>query len=149
VTAIPDLRLCLLTEEPLDPAAYLATIADARAGGHDLFVGTVRDHAEGRSVVRLEYSAHPTALALLEQVAREVLGRHEVIAAAVGHRVGALEIGDAAVVCAVSAAHREAAFAACRELIDELKARVPIWKHEFFSDGTSVWVGSGAEPTSR
>lgn len=140
------LRLCVIEPGRLDPSRFLDAVADAAAGGHDLFIGTVRNHAEGRSVDRLEYLAHPTARDAMEQVALEVISRHEVIAVAVGHRVGNLEIGDEAVVCAVSAAHREQAFAACRELIDLLKERVPIWKHEHFSDGRSHWVGTTATP---
>jgi len=138
----PSMRLCVLEEGTLDPTRFLTAVSDPTAGGHDLFVGTVRNHADGRAVARLEYSAHPTALAAMEEVAREVLSRHSVVALALGHRVGELQVGDAAVVCAVSAAHRDQAFSACRELIDLLKDRVPIWKHEHFVDGTSVWVGA-------
>lgn len=143
MSAIPaGLRLCVIDEAPLDPTRFQAAVADPGAGGHDIFIGTVRNHADGRAVARLEYSAHPTALTAMEQVVRQVMERHEVIAVALGHRVGMLEVGDAAVVCAVSAAHRDAAFAACRNLIDLLKEQVPIWKHEHFIDGGSEWVGT-------
>lgn len=147
IPADARLRLCVLREEPLDPREYLEAIADPSAGGHHLFIGTVRNHADGRSVERLEYSAHPTALEQMRVVGTEVLARHQVVAIALGHRIGALEVGDAAVICAVSAAHRDQAFAAGRDLIDLLKQRVPIWKHEHFSDGASVWVGTTDQNT--
>jgi molybdopterin synthase catalytic subunit len=136
------LRLCEIGTGPLEPSRFLAAIADPAAGGHDLFIGTVRREADGRDVGQLEYTAHPTSQAALEEVALEVIAHHDLVALAVGHRVGLLEIGDIAVVCAVSAAHRQEAFTACRELIDSLKARVPIWKNEHYLDGTSLWVGA-------
>jgi molybdopterin synthase catalytic subunit len=136
------LRLCQIDTQPLEPSRYLAAIADPAAGGHDLFVGTVRRVADGREVTQLEYTAHPSSQVALEDVALEVLAHHDLVALAVGHRIGLLEIGDIAVVCAVSAAHRQEAFTACRELIDALKARVPIWKNEHYLDGSSVWVGA-------
>jgi molybdopterin synthase catalytic subunit len=116
-------------------------VSDRRAGAVVSFVGAVRDHDHGRSVTDLEYEAHPNAGAVLEQVAQQVCGRHDVVAVAVVHRSGRLAIGDAALVAVVSAGHRGAAFAACADLVDAVKAQVPIWKHQFFADGTDEWVG--------
>ncbi|MFL6062408.1 MAG: molybdenum cofactor biosynthesis protein MoaE [Marmoricola sp.] len=135
-------RLLDVRDAVLDPAEVLAAVADPTAGGVNLFVGVVRDHDHGQDVVRLEYTAHPTALAELTAVAEEVVAEFEAVALAAVHRVGVLEIGDVAVVCAVSAAHRGQAYDASRALIDRLKQRVPIWKHQLFADGTEEWVGS-------
>lgn len=115
---------------------------DPAAGGVNVFVGAVRDHDHGNPVVRLEYSAHPTALTVLAEVAAEVAAEFDAIAVAAVHRTGVLAVGDLAVVSAVSAPHRDQAFAASRALIDRLKERVPIWKHQVFEDGTEEWVGS-------
>jgi molybdopterin synthase catalytic subunit len=139
---IPAIRLCSITEEPLDLVAARAAVADPAAGGEAVFLGVVRNEADGRDVLALEYSAHPTAQARLAEVAAEVVRNHDLIGLAVVHRVGELQIGDVAVICAVSSAHRQEAFTACRELIDQLKARVPIWKHEHFADGAQQWVGT-------
>ena len=127
---------------PIDECADL--VADPSAGAVVVFAGVVRDHDGGRSVAALEYSAHPTALDALRGVADAVAARDDVIAVAVVHRVGRLEIGDVAVVVAASAAHRDAAFAAARDLIDTLKSTVPIWKRQHYADGTSSWVGCDA-----
>jgi len=135
-------RLLALREVPLDVAEVTAAVSDAGAGGLTVFVGAVRDHDGGRSVSRLEYSAHPTALDRLAEVAAEVAAEFDVVAVAVVHRLGVLAVGDLAVVSAVSAAHRGTAFEASRALIDRLKERVPIWKHQEFSDGTEEWVGT-------
>ena len=134
------MRLVAVRDEQLDVAEVTAAVADRAAGGLNVFVGAVRDHDGGRDVVGLEYSAHPTAQARLAEVAAEVAEEFDVVAVAAIHRVGALRIGDLAVVSAVSAAHRDTAFAASRALIDRLKERVPIWKHQLFADGTEAWV---------
>lgn len=131
-----------IRSEPLDLDEVTGAVGDPAAGGVVTFTGVVRDHDDGRQVDHLAYTAHPSAPKALAEVAAEVAARDEVIALAVLHRVGRLDIGDAAVVMAVSAAHRGAAFAACARLIDELKARVPIWKEQTFSDGTTQWVGT-------
>jgi molybdopterin synthase catalytic subunit len=129
-------RLVAVRDRPLDVAEVTAAVADASAGGLNVFVGAVRDHDGGHDVRRLEYSAHPTA----EQRLAEVAAEFDVVAVAAVHRVGVLEVGDLAVVSAVSAAHRGTAFEASRALIDRLKQRVPIWKHQVFADGTEEWV---------
>jgi len=135
-------RLLDVRDQPLDVAEVIAAVADPAAGGLNVFVGAVRDHDGGQGVVRLDYSAHPTALDRLAEVAAEVAAEFEVIALAAVHRTGTLAIGDLAVVSAVSAAHRGQAFEASRALIDRLKERVPIWKHQVFEDGTEEWVGT-------
>lgn len=118
-----------------------AQVAHPGAGGIDVFVGCVRDENEGRPVVLLEYEAYrPMALAEMRRIAEEIEREAPGVRVAVAHRLGALRVGDLAVVCAASAAHRTEAFAACRKLIDEIKHRAPIWKREHGPDG-AYWVG--------
>ena len=136
------LRLLDIRDEPLSVDEVLAAVGDPAAGGTTLFVGSVRDHDSDREVTELGYEAHPEALTRLREVAERVAADPAVIALAAVHRSGDLKVGDLAVVVAVAAAHRGAAFAASWKLIDELKADVPIWKHQRFADGTSEWVGS-------
>jgi molybdopterin synthase catalytic subunit len=119
-----------------------AALADPAAGGVTVFVGAVRDHDGDQGVVGLSYSAHPTAQQRLAEVVEQVAARHDVIGLAAVHRVGDLDIGDAAVVVGASAVHRGEAFDACRALIDDLKLSVPIWKHQRFADGSDEWVGT-------
>ena len=138
----PEVRLCALTEEPIDVPAVLQAVADPAAGGENLFVGRVRDHDGGKGVLALDYTAHPTALTELRNVAEEVAGEYDVVAVSVVHRVGDLRVGDVAVALAVSAGHRDQAYLASRALIDRLKERVPIWKHQQFSDGDEEWVNT-------
>lgn len=139
----PDpIRLLDLRDTPLDPAEALAAVDDPAAGGTALFVGTVRDHDSGRGVSALSYSAHPSALEQMARIAAEVAAEYDVLRLAAVHRVGDLAIGDLAVVVATSCGHRGEAFTACRELIDRIKAGVPIWKHQVFADGSTEWVGT-------
>lgn len=128
-------------EAPLSIDEVLGLVRHPRCGGIAVFVGVVRDHDHGEAVASLDYSAHPSVVDALGEVSREVIARHDVARMAVVHRVGHLEVGDLAVVAAVSAAHRGAAFEGCRDLVDTLKARVPIWKHQQFTDGAAEWVG--------
>ncbi len=139
---LPVVRLVDIRETPLDVAEVLAALADRAAGGVDVFVGTVRDHDHDQGVTGLDYSAHPTAMERLVEVAERIAEKYDVVAVAAVHRVGRLAIGDAAVIVATAAAHRGEAFEASRALIDELKATVPIWKHQVFTDGTDEWVGT-------
>jgi molybdopterin synthase catalytic subunit len=125
---------------PLSVDEVRAAVADPAAGGIAIFMGTVRDHDHGRGVTALSYSAHPSAAAELGKVAEKVVASHPILALAVAHRTGDLQIGDLAVVAAVAAEHRDAAFAACEQLVNDLKATVPIWKHQFFTGGDSEWV---------
>jgi molybdopterin synthase catalytic subunit len=127
-------------EEPLVIAEHEAAVADSRAGAVVSFAGVVRDHDHGRGVVRLEYEGHPSASDVLRAVAEEIAADPDVIAIAVSHRVGPLEVGDIALAAAVSTAHRAAAFAACARLVDRVKEKLPIWKHQIFADGTDEWV---------
>ena len=128
--------------EPLSVDEVRLAVADPAAGAIALFVGTVRDHDHGRAVSALSYSAHPSGAQQLREVAEKVAGRFSVRALAAVHRVGDLEVGDLAVVVAAAADHRDEAFAACRALIEDLKATVPVWKQQSFPDGESEWVNS-------
>jgi molybdopterin synthase catalytic subunit len=128
--------------EPLSVDEVRAAVADPASGAIALFIGTVRDHDQGRAVAALSYSAHPSGASELRAVAEKVAGRFPVRALAAVHRVGELEIGDMAVVVAAAADHRDEAFAACRALIEDLKATVPVWKNQLFPEGESEWVNS-------
>lgn len=130
-----------LREDPLSVDEVLQAVAHPAGGGIAVFVGVVRDQDHDRGVIRLDYSAHPTAADTLTRVCRTVAARSDALRLAAVHRVGALRVGDVAVVVAVTARHRGQAFTACRDLIDTLKADVPIWKHQLFTDGVSEWVG--------
>jgi molybdopterin synthase catalytic subunit len=135
-------RLIAIRETELSLDEVRAAVAGPGAGGIALFAGAVRDTDHDQRVTGLSYSAHPLAEAELRRVAELVAGKFNVLGIAAVHRVGDLAIGDLAVVAAVACAHRGEAFDACRELIDVLKASVPIWKHQVFTDGTSEWVGT-------
>ncbi|GAA4671535.1 molybdenum cofactor biosynthesis protein MoaE [Frondihabitans cladoniiphilus] len=134
--------LSRVTADPVSVAACSDLVSASTAGAVVTFEGVVRDHDDGRGVVALEYEAHPTAMEVITRVAAEVAAAHPTVAVAVEHRVGPLRVGDVALACAVSSAHRAEAFAACAALIDEVKAQVPIWKKQDFTDGTSEWVAS-------
>jgi len=135
---MPDFRL---SEAPLDVPALRAPLLDARAGAHASFEGWVRDHHAGRAVDGLDYEAY-AALAEREgeRVMAEARARFDLLAACCVHRVGTLAVGDLAVWVGVSAAHRGAAFDACRYIIDEVKQRVPIWKREHYREGGADWL---------
>ena len=129
-----------LTEHRLVLDDLAAEVAAADRGAIVTFVGTVRDHHAGRAVRRLDYSAYPEmAESECEAIVAEARRRWPV-AVALRHRVGQLEIGDAAVAIVVASAHRDVAFEACRFVIDEVKRRVPIWKKEYYADGSVAWV---------
>lgn len=134
-------RLLAVRETPLSVDEVLEAVRDNTAGGTVVFVGTVRDEDGGKAVTGLGYSAHPSVERALREVAERVVADHPVRAIAAVHRVGDLAVGDLAVVVAASCPHRGQAFAACRQLIDDLKAQVPIWKHQSFDDGSDEWVG--------
>ena len=137
------IRLAQIRGVPLSVDEVLAAVADSGAGGTAVFVGTVRDEDHRRAVTGLGYTAHPQAEDRLREVMEKVVAGHDVRAIAAVHRVGDLAIGDLAVVVAAACPHRDQAFAACRALIDDLKAEVPIWKHQVFADGGDEWVGIG------
>ena len=130
-----------VTDTPIDTSLLLAAVADPAAGGTTLFVGTTRDENEGRVVERLEYEAYEAmAVREMQRIGADIARRWGVVAVAMVHRVGVVPVGEASVAVAVSAAHREEAFAACRYGIDTLKATVPIWKKEYYRGGEH-WVG--------
>ncbi len=138
-----DVVRAAVGEAPLDVAEHAALVEHAGAGAVVTFAGVVRDHDGGRAVVGLTYSAHPTAATIVAEVAADVAARaHGVRAIAVSHRIGPLNIGDVALACAVAADHRREAFVTCAELVDEIKQRLPIWKHQAFADGSDEWVNS-------
>jgi MoaE-MoaD fusion protein len=133
-----------VAEEPLSLEAAVAEVADERAGGIATFTGTVRRQSRGREVTHLEYEAYAEmAEEVMEKLAAELRERHELCAVAIHHRVGRLEVGEASVVIAVSAPHRQAALEACREAIDTLKETVPLWKKEVY-EGGEEWIGRGS-----
>jgi molybdopterin synthase catalytic subunit len=135
--------LAYLSGVPLDLTRIVARVEAPDHGAVTSFLGLVRDHHRGRGVTRLEYSAYePMAEAECARIVSEAESRWPV-RIALEHRIGALSIGDAAVTVAAAAAHRQEAFAACRYVIEEVKRRVPIWKKEFYTDGTIEWVGAG------
>ena len=134
-----------LTTQPIGLDTLIAQVTAPERGGVASFLGLVRNHHGGRSVTGLAYSAYEP---MAEAVCRELIAEAEAmwpVRAALTHRLGRLDIGDAAVAIAVAGRHRDEAFAACRHLIEELKRRVPIWKRETYSDGTEMWV----DPTSQ
>jgi molybdopterin synthase catalytic subunit len=134
---------CALTEHPILLTEHEDLVAHEAAGAVVGFAGVVRDHDGGRHVTRLEYSAHPLAAQTLADVLAEVAANADgVRAIAASHRIGLLQIGDAALVAAVAADHRQAAFETCALLVDAVKARLPVWKHQYFADGTDEWVNS-------
>ena len=134
----------LLSGEPLSLERAASEVASDDAGAIATFVGTTRARSRGRDVIRLEYEAYEgMAEAEMERIAGELRARHDVIDVAIHHRVGPVEIGETSVVIAVSAAHRAAAFDACREAIDTLKQTVPLWKKELYVGGEE-WIGKGS-----
>lgn len=135
--------LVQITDQPVDVQRHADLVADDTAGAVVTFGGVVRDHDNGKTVRSLFYEGHPSAADVLESVVAEVVRRNPMVRAlAVSHRIGALDIGDVALACAVAAPHRREAFAACADLVDTAKHRLPIWKHQVFSDGTDEWVNS-------
>ena len=133
----------VVTDQPISLAEHEELVSHQAAGAIVGFVGVIRDHDDGRGVSRLEYSAHPSAAQVFADVVAEVAEQSTgVRAVAASHRIGVLRIGEAALVAAVAADHRQAAFATCAQLVDTIKARLPVWKHQFFDNGTEEWVGS-------
>lgn len=133
--------IAALAHDPIDIAAHLVAVADPRAGATATFIGTVRDHdpeAAG-AVTRLDYSAHPDAEGVLARIAADLDADGTRIA--VTHRLGTLGVGDLAIAVAVSTAHRADAFDRCRELVERVKAELPVWKRQHTADGTTHWVG--------
>jgi molybdopterin synthase catalytic subunit len=134
-------RTASVQSAPLSVDRVLGLVISPPVGGVALFLGVVRDQDEDAAVVSLDYTQHPTAEQVLRRCAERAAADHEVVAVAVEHRVGHLEVGDLAVVVAVAAVHRGPALAACAQLIDTVKAEVPIWKQQYFASGEVAWVG--------
>jgi molybdopterin synthase catalytic subunit/molybdopterin converting factor small subunit len=133
-----------LSVDPIDLAAVVAEVADERAGAVATFLGTARIHSRGRTVHHLEYEAFEgMAEKEMARIAAELATRHDLCAVAITHRIGRVEIGEASVAIAVSAPHRQAALAACKEAIDTLKETVPLWKKEVY-EGGEEWIGTGS-----
>lgn len=131
-----------IVDEPIDAAAVTARVASPAAGAVCTFVGTTRDHNDGRRVLRLEYEAYPDmAIAEMRKIGDTARQRWSIEKIAITHRIGVVPIGEASVVIAVSAGHRKAAFEACHFAIDRLKEVVPIWKKEHY-EGGEIWIGS-------
>ena len=136
-----------LAQTTIDTATLRAELLDDRVGGYASFEGWVRNHNEGRDVLGLRYEAYAAlAEAEGEKVLDEACAKFDILDARCVHRVGDLVIGEMAVWVGVSAAHRDAAFAACRYVIDEVKARVPIWKHERYAEGDAGWLHPDTKP---
>lgn len=130
-----------VTDRPLDHARAVAAVQDERTGAVVSFSGVIRDHDGGRSVTSLDYTCHPGADQVIQDVARAVAEEFPGVRIWAAHRVGHLRIGDSALEAAVAAAHRKLAFAACDALVDRIKTEVPIWKEQLFTDGSTEWVG--------
>jgi molybdopterin synthase catalytic subunit len=149
--AVFEVVHAVLSAEPISVEQAIAAVESDTAGAVVSFSGVVRNHDGGKPVERLSYSAHPTAHQVMADVVARLVAEHaenapgqQPVRIWAAHRVGMLEIGDPALVCAVSAAHRGQAFAVCSELVDRIKDQVPIWKEQFFTDGTVEWVGAGS-----
>lgn len=130
----------LLTDEVISLSQFISQIESTQAGAIATFSGNVRILDSGREVVRLSYEIHPSTEQILNEVVHDVASRHKVLGVAVAHRFGEIALGESALIVAISAEHRGDAFSACAEMVDEVKARIPIWKHQFFTDGTDEWV---------
>ena len=137
------MSLATLSTEPLSLPAHLAAVDHPRSGAVATFIGRVRDHdpVVPGEVVALEYSAHPDAPAVLERLAATARGRDGVLGVALSHRIGRVAVGETALVAVVATAHRDLAFAVCRELVEAVKAELPVWKREILADGSHVWAG--------
>lgn len=132
--------LAMVTAEPIDESVIRAAVEAPESGAVVLFCGVVRNHDDGRAILSLDYEAHPDAEFLLTQCCQEVADKTGLRVAA-AHRVGALKIGDIALYAAVAASHRREAFEACQELVENIKATIPIWKRQYFVGGVTEWVG--------
>jgi molybdopterin synthase catalytic subunit len=133
-----------LTDGPVNVTAVVVEVVDAEAGAIATFQGTVRAHSRGREVIALEYEAYEDmAEEVMAEIAEEVQGRYDLCRVAITHRTGRVEVGETSVAIAVSAPHRRDALAACAEVIDSLKERVPLWKKELY-EGGGEWIGRGS-----
>ncbi|MEW6928407.1 molybdenum cofactor biosynthesis protein MoaE [Trueperella pyogenes] len=129
-------------DTPLDTPTIADSIRNDAAGALVVFEGIVRNHDDGRGVTGIEYSCHPSAVQVVDEVAAEVAQRHPECRVAVVHRVGELAIGELAMVAVVASPHRAQSFAAIADVVDTVKEKLPVWKRQIFTDGTHEWVGS-------
>jgi len=132
----------LVTESVIDRPSLEAAVRSESAGAMVVFSGDVRNHDGGKSVLSLSYEIHPSAAQVIQELSERVAAQHDVLHIAAVHRYGAIPIGESAFTVVVSAKHRGPAFAACMELVDTVKAELPIWKYQVFTDGTDEWVNS-------
>ncbi|WP_435300090.1 molybdenum cofactor biosynthesis protein MoaE [Timonella sp. A28] len=131
-----------ITTDELNVTYHENLVEDPRVGAVVSFGGVVRNHDSRAGVTRLDYEGHPRAAEILSDIATDMASRFPGVRIAVSHRIGTLEVGHVALAAAVASAHRAEAFGCCAQLVEEIKARLPIWKNQFFDDGTQEWVGS-------
>ena len=137
---MPELVYAVVTDAPVHIQELSKLVANPHSGAVVTFCGDVRNHDGGKEVASLLYEIHPSAPEQIKLITESVMGRFEIEKVAVAHRYGDIAIGETAFAVAVSAAHRQAAFDACAAIVDEVKAKLPIWKHQKFTDGTDQWV---------
>ena len=137
---MPELVYAVVTDAPVHIQELSKLVANPHSGAVVTFCGDVRDHDGGKEVASLLYEIHPSAPEQIKLITESVIGRFEIEKVAVAHRYGDIAIGETAFAVAVSAAHRQAAFDACAAIVDEVKAKLPIWKHQKFTDGSDEWV---------
>ena len=137
---MPELVYAVVTDAPIHIQELSKLVVNPHSGAVVTFCGDVRDHDGGKEVASLLYEIHPSAPEQIKLITESVMGRFEIEKVAVAHRYGDIAIGETAFAVAVSAAHRQAAFDACSAIVDEVKAKLPIWKHQKFTDGTDQWV---------
>jgi len=133
-------NLAAVAEQRLDAEKIKSLVADETTGAVVVFSGDVRNHDHGREVISLTYEAHPSAAEVMESVVRTLAEQLDVTHIAAAHRIGEIPIGESALVVAVGSSHRGDAFAACREIVDQIQLQRPVWKHQHFADGTQEWV---------
>ena len=137
---MPELVYAVVTDAPVHIQELSKLVANQHSGAVVTFCGDVRDHDGGKEVASLLYEIHPSAPEQIKLITESIIGRFEIEKVAVAHRYGDIAIGETAFAVAVSAAHRQAAFDACAAIVDEVKAKLPIWKHQKFTDGSDEWV---------
>ncbi|MEY3181613.1 MAG: hypothetical protein RL583_773 [Actinomycetota bacterium] len=137
---MPELVYAVVTDAPVNIAELSKLVTNPQSGAVVTFCGDVRNHDGGKEVASLLYEIHPSAPEQIKLIAESIIDRFDIEKVAVAHRYGNIAIGETAFAVAVSAAHRQAAFDACSAIVDEVKANLPIWKHQKFTDGTDQWV---------
>ena len=137
---MPELVYAVVTDAPVHIQELSKLVSNPHSGAVVTFCGDVRNHDGGKEVASLLYEVHPSAPEQIKVITQSVIGRFEIEKVAVAHRYGQIPIGETAFAVAVSAAHRQAAFDACAAIVDEVKAKLPIWKHQKFTDGSDEWV---------